>query len=117
MKKIPSIMIIVWGIAVLCTLFLSSCKRPEVLDNSTLINSARNMALTFGPAYVPFFKEANVSDVQVFKKKDYGGDRRPQIRKQIGRKFYTVTFMIVLPLNLILDLQQESEYGKIQGNH
>ena len=85
-------MIVVWGIAVLCTLFLSSCKRPEVLDNSTLVNSARNVALTFGPAYVPFFKEANVSDVQVFKKKDYGGDSRPQIRKQIGRKFYTVTF-------------------------
>ena len=83
-------MIVVWGIAVLCTLFLSSCKRPEVLDNSTLVNSARNVALTFGPAYVPFFKEANVSDVQVFKKKDYGGDSRPQIRKQIGRKFYTV---------------------------
>lgn len=92
MKKILSIMIVVWGIAVLCTLFLSSCKRPEVLDNSTLVNSARNVALTFGPAYVPFFKEANVSDVQVFKKKDYGGDSRPQIRKQIGRKFYTVTF-------------------------
>ena len=49
-------MIVVWGIAVLCTLFLSSCKRPEVLDNSTLVNSARNVALTFGPAYVPFFK-------------------------------------------------------------
>ena len=48
MKKIPSIMIVVWGIAVLCTLFLSSCKRPEVLDNSTLVNSARNVALTFG---------------------------------------------------------------------
>ena len=92
MKKILSIMIVVWGIAVLCTLFMSSCKRPEVLDNSTLVNSARNVALTFGPAYVPFFKEANVSDVQVFKKKDYGGDSRPQIRKQIGRKFYTVTF-------------------------
>lgn len=85
-------MIVVWGIAVLCTLFLSSCKRPEVLDNSTLVNSARNVALTFGPAYVPYFKEANVSDVQVFKKEDYGGDGRPQIRKQIGRKFYTVTF-------------------------
>ena len=92
MKKILSIMIVVWGIAVLCTLFLSSCKRPEVLDNSTLVNSARNVALTFGPAYVPYFKEANVSDVQVFKKEDYGGDSRPQIRKQIGRKFYTVTF-------------------------
>ena len=85
-------MIVAWGIAVLCTLFLSSCKRPEVLDNSTLVNSARNVALTFGPAYVPYFKEANVSDVQVFKKEDYGGDGRPQIRKQIGRKFYTVTF-------------------------
>ena len=48
-------MIVAWGIAVLCTLFLSSCKRPEVLDNSTLVNSARNVALTFGPAYVPFF--------------------------------------------------------------
>ena len=91
MKKIPSIIIVVWGIAVLCTQFLSSCKRPEVLDNSTLVNSARNVALTFGPAYVPYFKEANVSDVQVFKKEDYG-DSRPQIRKQIGRKFYTVTF-------------------------
>ena len=91
MKNKTSIIIVVWGIAVLCTLFLSSCKRPEVLDNSTLVNSARNVALTFGPAYVPFFKEANVSDVQVFKKEDYG-DSRPQIRKQIGRKFYTVTF-------------------------
>lgn len=56
MKKIPSIMIVAWGIAVFCTLFLSSCKRPEVLDNSTLVNSARNVALTFGPAYVPFLK-------------------------------------------------------------
>ena len=95
MKKIPSIIIVVWGIAVLCTLFLSSCKRPEVLDNSTLVNSARNVALTFGPAYVPYFKEANVSDVQVFKKEDYG-DSRPQIRKQIGRKFYTVTFTSII---------------------
>ena len=43
------------NIMVLCTLFLSSCKRPEVLDHSTLVHSARNVALTFGPAYVPFF--------------------------------------------------------------
>ena len=64
----------------------------EDSDKKTLIRTAKNVALTFGPAYVPFFKEANVSDVQVFKKKDYGGDSRPQIRKQIGRKFYTVTF-------------------------
>lgn len=85
MKKIPSIIIVVWGIAVLCTLFLSSCKRPEVSDNSTLVNSARNVALTFGPAYVPFFKEANVSDVQVFKKEDYE-DCFLEIQKQFRRK-------------------------------
>lgn len=78
-------MIVVWGIAVLCTLFLSSCKRPEILDNSTLVNSARNVALTFGPAYVPFFKEANVSDVQVFKKEDYE-DCFLEIQKQFRRK-------------------------------
>ena len=87
-------MIVVWGIAVLCTLFLSSCKRPEVIDNSTLVNSARNVALTFGPAYVPFFKEANVSDVQVFKKKDYGGDSRPQIKKTDRKKVLYCNFYI-----------------------
>ena len=73
---------------------LSSCKRPEVLDNSTLVNSARNVALTFGPAYVPFFKEANVSDVQVFKKEDYG-DSFSEIQKQFGRKYYTVCSIMV----------------------
>ena len=86
-------MIVVWGIAVLCTLFLSSCKRPEVLDNSTLVNSARNVALTFGPAYVPFFKEANVSDVQVFKKKDYG-DCFPEIKKTDRKKVLYCNFYI-----------------------
>lgn len=90
-EKIPSIIIVVCGIAVLCTLFLSSCKRPEVLDNSTLVNSARNVALTFGPAYVPYFNGAIISDIKIFTKDIYG-DGRPQIRKQIGRKFYTVTF-------------------------
>lgn len=90
-EKIPSIIIVVCGIAVLCTLFLSSCKRPEVLDNSTLVNSARNVALTFGPAYVPYFNGAIISDIKIFTKDIYGGGR-PQIRKQIGRKFYTVTF-------------------------
>ena len=52
------------------------------------------MALTFGPAYVPFFKEANVSDVQVFKKEDYG-DSFSEIQKQFGRKYYTVCSTMV----------------------
>ncbi len=85
MKKIPSIIIVVWGIAVIMyTILLSSCKRPEVLDNSTLVNSARNVALTFGPAYVPYFKEANVSDVQVFKKEGLRG--QPPSNKKTDRK-------------------------------
>lgn len=49
------------------------------------------MALTFGPAYVPYFNGAIISDIKIFTKDIYG-DGRPQIRKQIGRKFYTVTF-------------------------
>ena len=47
--------------------------------------------MTFGPAYVPYFNVAIISDVKVFAKDIYG-DCFPQIRKQIGRKFYTVTF-------------------------
>ena len=93
MKNKTSIIIVVWGIAVLCTLFLSSCKRPEVLDNSTLVNSARNVALTFGPAYVPFFKEANVSDVQVFQKEDYGEPLDVIFGNGWGRNFLFKTFV------------------------
>lgn len=117
MKNKTSIIIVVWGIAVLCTLFLSSCKRPEVLDNSTLVNSARNVALTFGPAYVPFFKEANVSDVQVFKRMI---TETAFLKSKNNLEESTILLplhMIVLPLNLISDLQQESVYGKIQENH
>lgn len=47
--------------------------------------------MTYGPAYVAYFKSANVSDIQVFQKEDYG-DSFPEIKKQIGRKYYTVTF-------------------------
>ena len=63
-------MIVVWGNSGIMYTILEFMQATEVLDNSTLVNSARNVALTFGPAYVPFFKEANVSDVQVFKKRE-----------------------------------------------
>lgn len=77
-------MIVAWGIAVLCTLFLSSCKRPEVLDNSTLVNSARNVALTFGPAYVPFLKRLTY---RMFKFLKEGLRRRqPPSNKKTDRK-------------------------------
>ena len=91
MRKVLFIIVFVGGMMSLYAQSLKLNKYFEDSDKKTLIRTAKNVALTFGPAYVPFFKEANVSDVQVFKKEDYG-DSRPQIRKQIGRKFYTVTF-------------------------
>ena len=92
MRKVLFIIVFVGGMMSLYAQSLKLNKHFEDSDKKTLIRTAKNVAMTFGPAYVPFFKEANVSDVQVFKKEDYGGDSRPQIRKQIGRKFYTVTF-------------------------
>ena len=47
--------------------------------------------MTFGPAYVSYFNVAIISDIKVFTKDIYG-DCFPQIRKQIGRMFYAVTF-------------------------
>ena len=92
MRKVLFIIVFVGGMMSLYAQSLKLNKYFEDSDKKTLIRTAKNVALTFGPAYVPFFLKANVSDVQVFKKEDYGGDNRPQIRKQIGRKFYTVTF-------------------------
>ena len=91
MRKVLFIIVFVGGMMSLYAQSLKLNKHFEDSDKKTLIRTAKNVAMNFGPAYVPFFKEANVSDVQVFKKEDYG-DCRPQIRKQIGRKFYTVTF-------------------------
>ena len=66
-------------------------KHFEDSDKKTLIRTAKNVAMTFGPAYVPYFNGAIISGIKFFSKDIYGDDR-PQIRKQIGRKFYTVTF-------------------------
>lgn len=47
--------------------------------------------MIYGPDYVPFFKDAIVSKVQIFKKEDYG-ESFFEIKKQIGKKYYTVIF-------------------------
>ena len=91
MRKVLFIIVFVGGMMSLYAQSLKLNKYFEDSDKKTLIRTAKNVALTFGPAYVPFFKEANVSDVQVFQKEDYG-DSFPEIKKQIGRKYYTVTF-------------------------
>ena len=91
MRKVLFIIVFVWGIMSLYAQSLKLNKHFEDSDKKTLIRTAKNVAMTFGPAYVPYFKEANVSDVQVFKKEDYG-DSFSEIQKQFGRKYYTITF-------------------------
>lgn len=75
-------------------LYAQLSKQNNSIDTSkkeTLIKTAKNVAMTFGPAYVPFFKDVEVTGGQVFQKEDYG-DSFPEIRKRIGRKYYTVIF-------------------------
>ena len=91
MKKIIFILSVILGTVALYAQSLNSSKRSEALSKSSGIETAKNVAMTYGPAYVAYFKSANVSDIQVFQKEDYG-DSFPEIKKQIGRKYYTVTF-------------------------
>lgn len=91
MRIIFFILPIILGTAALYAQSLNPSKREEISNKETLIETAKNVTMTYGPAYVPFFKDAKISDVQVFQREDYG-DSLPEIKKQIGRKYYTVTF-------------------------
>ena len=53
----------------------------EVCQKDALITVARSVANTFGPAYVPFFKGAEISEMRIFQKDDYGDNHR-KIRKE-----------------------------------
>lgn len=66
-------------------------KRSDTCQKDVLITTATNVANTFGSAYVPFFKDAEISELRIFQKDDYG-DKKRKIRKQIGRAYYEVTF-------------------------
>lgn len=91
MKKTFFILSIILGTVALYAQSLNSSQSVEISSKENLIETAKNVAMTYGPAYVPFFKDANISEIQIFKKEDYG-DSFPEIRRQIGRKYYTVTF-------------------------
>ena len=66
-------------------------KRSDICKKEILTTTAMNVANTFGPAYIPFFKDAEISEIRIFQKDDYG-DKQRKIRKQIGRAYYEVTF-------------------------
>jgi uncharacterized protein YfaA (DUF2138 family) len=91
MKKTFFILSIILGVMALNAQSLTSSRTAEVSNKEILIETAKNVAMTYGPEYVPFFKDAKISEAQVFNKEDYG-DSFPEIRKQIGRKYYTITF-------------------------
>lgn len=57
---------------------------------TSLIATAKNVAATFGPAYVPYFKDSKIS-AHVFQRNDYGDNHR-KIRKRIGREYFEITF-------------------------
>lgn len=63
----------------------------DIPNKKALIKTARKVAKAFGPEYVIYFNGVEVSNAQVFQKDDYG-DSLPEIRKQIGREYYTVRF-------------------------
>lgn len=56
-----------------------------------LTTTARFVAEVYGPSYVPFFKKTIISDAQIFDKSDYG-DELPEIKKCVGREYYTIIF-------------------------
>ena len=72
MKKIFFILSIILGTVALYAQSLNLTKRTDVPKKACLIETAKNVAMTYGPAYVPFFKDAKISEVQVFQKEDYG---------------------------------------------
>ena len=91
MKKFLLILLVFWGNMALHAQLPDLKNHAGISQKNTLIKIARKVAITFGPAYVPFFKDTEVSETQVFQKEDYG-DSFPEIKKQIGREYYTVTF-------------------------
>lgn len=70
---------------------LASSSCADVCQKDALITAARSVANTFGPAYVPFFKGAEISEMRIFQKDDYGDNHR-KIRKQFGKAYYEVVF-------------------------
>ena len=66
-------------------------KMDSIQRNKYLKEVAFNIAKTFGPDYVPLFKNVTISGIQKFKSGN-GEYIRPEEKKYIGRAYYKVTF-------------------------
>lgn len=91
MRKVLFIIFVVLSVVALNAQSSNRSKLSEPSNKKALIETAKNVAVIYGPDYVPFFKDTIVSKVQVFKKEDYG-ESFSKIKKQIGKKYYTVIF-------------------------
>ncbi|MFC2542723.1 MAG: hypothetical protein ACFNUP_05780 [Leptotrichia hofstadii] len=91
MKNIFFILTVILWTVDLHAQSLKSKRHIETLNKNSLVETAKNVVEVYGPAYIPFIKDTEISKEQTFKKEDYG-DSSPEIKKQIGRKYYTVTF-------------------------
>lgn len=75
MRKVLFIIVLVGGMMSLYAQSLKLNKHFEDSDKKTLIRTAKNVAMTFGPAYVPYFNGAIISGIKIFSKDIYGDDR------------------------------------------
>ena len=91
MRKFLFLLLTFLTVAALSAQPLASNCCADVCQKNALITTARNVANTFGPAYVPYFKTAEISEMRIFQKDDYGDSLR-KIRKQFGRAYYEVVF-------------------------
>lgn len=88
-----SIFILAFTVIPPCGIYAQASKNCRACASArdSLIHVARDVAMTFGPAYVPFFKDVEISEAKIFQRDDYGDSRR-KIRKQMGREYYEVVF-------------------------
>lgn len=82
----------------LLTLIMISCstsdpnflgKMARASREAYMINLGNEVTLAFGPEYYRKYKRIHISKVKKYK----DGDMRPEIQKNNGRKYYTVSFL------------------------
>lgn len=64
-------------------------KMPEIKRNEYLLMKSKEVVANFGPEWYRDNMTVEISSLCVFKE-DY--DKRPEIQRNVGRKYYTLTF-------------------------
>ena len=91
MKYLFCVFAIVLGVGSSYAQSINIDKIPPKDRHVILIEIAQNVAETLGPGYASYFGKPIVSPPQKLCRDDYD-DSSPEIRKNLGRAYYTVTF-------------------------